>query len=86
MLTLVGMQDGELQWLLQDYMNLQSHTPGHERWLALLGVAASLVQVLRILDTNKNNPLMLMMQGAWSQLVVVEEEEWQAWIQVQKQQ
>jgi hypothetical protein len=34
-----------------------------------------LVQVLGILDTNKNNPLMLMMQGAWSQLVVVQEEE-----------
>jgi hypothetical protein len=38
------------------------------------------------LDTNKNNPLMLMMQGAWSQLVVVQEEEWQAQIQVRKQQ
>jgi hypothetical protein len=49
-------------------------------------VAALLVQVLGILDTDKNNPIMLMMQGAWSQLVVVQEEERQARIQIQKQQ
>jgi hypothetical protein len=55
---------------LQEYIDLQLHAPGHETRQDLLGVAALLVQVLGILDTDKNNPLVLL-KGA-SQLAVTE--------------